>query len=209
MEKKLAKPQFIKVQKLENGYDGYNVKVKVVSVERTTSKTGDLEIVRAVVGDDTAVANAFFKGDNAKLIEKGNVIAIRNGRIKFIKNHISLEVDIFGRITKESDEIKVNPENNISEKEIIKRRNNKPRRDDRKDDGNRRKPRREDEDRPRRDVNRKFENKPKRNFREEKKEEGGERARTNWTKIGQIEPGDDELNIIAKVHCFINIGCFS
>ena len=61
-----------------------------MSVERTTSKTGDLEIARAVVGDETGVANAFFKGDNAKLIDKGQVIAIRNGRIKLIKNHISL-----------------------------------------------------------------------------------------------------------------------
>ena len=168
MEKKLAKPHFIKVQKLENGYDGYNVKVKVVSVERTTSKTGDLEIARAVVGDETGVANAFFKGDNAKLIDKGQVIAIRNGRIKLIKNHISLQVDLFGRITKETDEIKVNPENNISEKEITKRKNNRPR----KDDGHRRdnKPRRNDE-KPRREFNnKKFDGRsPKRNFREDKK----------------------------------------
>ena len=58
-----------------------------------------MAIVKAVVADETASANAFFKGDNVKLIKKGSVIAIRNGRIKYIKGHISLEVDMFGRIT--------------------------------------------------------------------------------------------------------------
>lgn len=56
-------------------------------------------MVRAVVADETGSANAFFKGDNVKLIKKDNVIAIRNGKIRLIKDHISLELDIFGRIT--------------------------------------------------------------------------------------------------------------
>lgn len=97
---KLQKPTFIKVKSLETAFDGYNVYVQVVSVEHTASKNGELEIARAVVGDETGVANAFFKGDTAKLIQVGEVIAIRNGRVKLIKNHISLEIDIFGRITK-------------------------------------------------------------------------------------------------------------
>jgi hypothetical protein len=57
-------------------------------------------MVDAVVGDETGISKAFFKGDNATHIEKGNVIAIRNGLKKFIKNFISLELDIFGRVTK-------------------------------------------------------------------------------------------------------------
>ena len=60
-------------------------------------------MVDAVIGDETASAKAFFKGDNAKLIQKGNVIAIRNGVKRFIKDHISLEVDLFGRVTLEKD----------------------------------------------------------------------------------------------------------
>jgi hypothetical protein len=56
-------------------------------------------MVRAVVADESGAANAFFKGDNAKLIKKDAVIAIRNGKIRLVKGHISLEVDIFGRIT--------------------------------------------------------------------------------------------------------------
>lgn len=47
-------------------------------------------MVRAVVADETGCANAFFKGDNAKLVKKDGVIAIRNGKIRLIKDHISL-----------------------------------------------------------------------------------------------------------------------
>jgi len=60
-------------------------------------------MVECVVADETGSAKAFFKGDNAKLIQKGNVIAIRNGLKRFIKDKISLEVDLFGRVTLEKD----------------------------------------------------------------------------------------------------------
>jgi hypothetical protein len=64
-------------------------------------------MIDAVVGDETGVAKAFFKGENANLIEKGKVVAIRNGVKKFIKNFISLELDIFGRVTSEKADITV------------------------------------------------------------------------------------------------------
>jgi hypothetical protein len=60
-------------------------------------------MVRCVVGDETATSNAFFKGEVAKLVAVGNVLAIRNGLKRFVKNFISLEVDIFGRVTLEKD----------------------------------------------------------------------------------------------------------
>jgi imidazolonepropionase-like amidohydrolase len=47
-------------------------------------------MIRAVVGDETGCANAFFKGDNTKFIKKDGVIAIRNGKIRQVKGHISL-----------------------------------------------------------------------------------------------------------------------
>lgn len=134
----LAKPQFGKVADLVHGRSGFNVYVKVVSAETTQSKEGNHTFVKAVVADETGAANAFFKGDSAKLINKGAVIAIRNGRIRFIKNHISLEIDIFGRITSETVEIKENTTNNISDKEIEKKRYNR--------DGDDRRPKREDRD---------------------------------------------------------------
>jgi hypothetical protein len=91
------------------------------------------------------------------LITEGKVIAIRNGTINFIKNRISLEVDIFGRITPETVEIKTtSTTNNISDKDIER----KPRRPRREGDdetrprreGEERRPRREGEERrPRRE----------------------------------------------------------
>jgi ssDNA-binding replication factor A large subunit len=99
MEGKLQKPVFVKVSSLENARDGYNVYVKVVSTEQSTSANQNFDMVKAVVADETGSASAFFKGDNAKLIKKDAVIAIRNGKIRIVKGHISLELDIFGRIT--------------------------------------------------------------------------------------------------------------
>lgn len=47
-------------------------------------------MVDCIVADETGAAKAFFKGDNAKLISEGKVIAIRNGVKRIIKGHISL-----------------------------------------------------------------------------------------------------------------------
>ena len=102
---KLSKPVFVKVNSLVDARHGYNVYVKVVSLEESKSNDGLTTFVRAVVADETAAVSAFFKGETTKLIKKGAVIAIRNGKVRIIKNHISLEIDIFGRITPENEEI--------------------------------------------------------------------------------------------------------
>jgi hypothetical protein len=98
----LRKPVFVKVKELEKLRSAYNTYVKVVSAEKSFIDTKDglkIPMVNAVVGDETGLAKAFFKGEHALLVEKGKVIAIRNGFKKFIKNFISLEIDLFGRIT--------------------------------------------------------------------------------------------------------------
>lgn len=150
MEGKLQKPVFVKVSSLENSRDGYNVYVKVISAEQSKNENQTVDMVKAVVGDETASANAFFKGDNAKLIKKDSVIAIRNGKIRLIKGHISLEVDIFGRITEEKVDITPSGDKNISEREIARRPRNNRREGDR-DEGDRRPRREEGERRPRRE----------------------------------------------------------
>lgn len=123
MERKLNKPQFVKLATLQSMRDGYNVYVKVVSVDKSVSQNGNYEVAKAIVADDSGCADAFFKEEDAKLINKDDVIAIRNGRVRLIKGHICLEIDIFGRLTPENIEIKPNTTNNISEKEF----NRKPR----------------------------------------------------------------------------------
>ena len=96
---KLDKPQFVKLNTLVDARNGYNVYVKVVKAEQAKSNDGLTTFVRAVVADETGSANAYFKGETVPLIKEGAVIAIRNGTIRLIKNHISLEIDIFGRVT--------------------------------------------------------------------------------------------------------------
>ena len=89
----LRKPEFVKVADLERGRSGYNVYVQVVSCEEREVETREgnkIKMIDAVVADDTGAAKAFFKGDHAKDIKKGSVIAIRNGVKKIIKGHISL-----------------------------------------------------------------------------------------------------------------------
>ena len=164
---------FCKIKDLAEGGNAYNVYVKVVSAEPKTVEEGRNPLMQAVVADETGSADAFFKGENVKLIKKGSVVAIRNGTIKYIKNHISLEVDLFGRITPETIDIKEIIDPNISANEIARkprrprsrnvrgdgrrgdrrndrrndydRRDNRRRNDDRRNDGYRREGRRNDD----------------------------------------------------------------
>jgi ssDNA-binding replication factor A large subunit len=75
-------------------------------------------MVDAVIADETGSAKAFFKGEAASLIERDNVVAIRNGVKRFVKDHISLEIDLFGRVTLEKGvTIATTSSYNISEAE--------------------------------------------------------------------------------------------
>ena len=119
-KKPLDKPKFIKVKDIEHSRSGYNVYVKVISAEHKTVDTREgakIPMVDCIVADETAAAKAFFKGESAALIQKGAVLAIRNGVKKFIKDHISLEIDLFGRLTSENVTVNASDAINISEVE--------------------------------------------------------------------------------------------
>ena len=111
---KLTKPHFIKVSDLVDARNGYNVYVRVTKTEESKSNDGQFTFIRAVVADETGCANAFFKGESAAIIKEGAVIAIRNGKIRLIKSHISLEIDDFGLVTLEKNTIEPSKELNIS-----------------------------------------------------------------------------------------------
>lgn len=137
------------------------MKVQVISVTKEALPVfGDKKttLVKAQVGDETAKADLFWRTETPDIIKEGKVIAIRNGRRQIVKGHISFQLDIFGRITEEKDEIKATGELNISEKELPKRENRERRNDDRE----RRPERRE---------------RTERGERAERREEGGERRR--------------------------------
>ena len=129
---KLQPPKWSKVKDLERGFHGYNVKVQVLTVEKEVlPHTGEKKVtlVKALVGDETGKANLLLRTENPELIAENKVIAIRNGRRQIVKGFISLQLDIFGRITEEKDEIKATGDLNISEKELPKREKRERRED--------------------------------------------------------------------------------
>lgn len=70
-------------------------------------------------GDETGVVDIRLKGNDTEGLEVGQVIAIRNGRIMIVKGHIRLEIDRWGKVTKE-DGVTIhstNQHNNISKHE--------------------------------------------------------------------------------------------
>jgi hypothetical protein len=117
------KPEFVKIKDIENGRSGYNVYVKVLEVKDHEILSKDdqsqkMDMIDVLVADETGAARAFFKGEQTKDIVVGVTIAIRNGARKIIKNRISLEVDLFGRVTVETVDIKPNTGYNISDVEV-------------------------------------------------------------------------------------------
>ena len=119
MEIQLRKPEFIKINQIQPVQHCYHVYCKVVSANHseTVGFNGKaISVVEGVVADETGSANFKLTGQNAKLIETGKVIALRNGRSNIVDEHLILELDQFGRCTEENDvNMKaVNTEKNIS-----------------------------------------------------------------------------------------------
>jgi len=115
----LTKPVFITADKLKPGQHGYNVFLKIEDVSHEKANRADgstLDIAEALCGDATASVRVRAIGDNAARLEKGKIIAIRNGRSEVFNQRMRLEVDRWGKIT---DEPKakidsVNTTNNLS-----------------------------------------------------------------------------------------------
>ena len=60
-----------------------------------------MKIADIVAGDDTGIVQVRLKDDITDSLEVGDVIAIRNGRVMIAKSHIRLEIDRWGKVTKE------------------------------------------------------------------------------------------------------------
>ncbi len=100
----LKKPVFTKIKDIKPAGHCYHVYGKVVSATTTdiTRASGDkVKVVEGVIADDSACANFHFEGPNADFVTVGATIAIRNGRSEVVNEHIRLEVDKFGKISKE------------------------------------------------------------------------------------------------------------
>lgn len=108
----LSQPKFCKISDIRPGQHCYNVYCKVLSVEenvRVNSKGEDVKMVVGIVGDETGCAKFKFVSERAEEVKKGNIIAIRNGKSVVIDEKIELQIDSFGKISKENVKIeKVN-----------------------------------------------------------------------------------------------------
>ena len=100
----LQKPTFTKIKDINAGHHCYHVYGKIVKAtpSETTRASGDkVNIVEGVIADETGCASFHFEGTNIDQIIQGAVVAIRNGRSEVVNEHIRLEVDKFGKISRE------------------------------------------------------------------------------------------------------------
>jgi len=58
-------------------------------------------ILDLLCADDTASVDVRLKGTDIQGLAEGDIIAIRNGRIMIVNGHIRLEIDRWGKVTKE------------------------------------------------------------------------------------------------------------
>jgi len=105
--KKLNKPKYGKVKDLKPGVHGFNVYLKIVSLEEVQDlKRADGTSIPQIValgGDETGVVRIRLLGENSKLLEKGKIVAVRNGRSEVFREKMRLEVDKWGKVTGEPD----------------------------------------------------------------------------------------------------------
>ena len=100
----LKKPVFTKIRDIKPAghcYHVYGKVIKATSSEITRASGDKVKIVEGVIADDTASAAFHFEGPNVDLVTTGATIAVRNGRSEVVDEHIRLEIDKFGKISKE------------------------------------------------------------------------------------------------------------
>ena len=129
MAESLKKPIFCKVADIKPGKHCYHVYAKIVEVRHTEreGKKNTVKVAEGVLGDETAVANFKFTGEQCDMLKEGAVVAIRNGLSSVVSEHILLEVDKFGLVTLEKDQsiTSVNKDQNISKNAYVPREQSK------------------------------------------------------------------------------------
>lgn len=105
--------------------NGATLRLKVVdsTTETITTRKGEnIKQVKGVLGDSTAVINFRVAREFADLIEKNKVYLFTNVKSAVFKGHHQIELDKFGKIAEEKENINtVNNSRNLSEVEIPRR----------------------------------------------------------------------------------------
>jgi len=116
----LRKAVFTTLDKLEPGSKGHNLVLKVVStnvvLERTRTDNSRVKIAEALVGDNTGVIMLTARNNQIAVVQPGQTIIVRNGKVDMFKGFMRLAVDKWGKLEKATEPatFEVNESNNLS-----------------------------------------------------------------------------------------------
>jgi hypothetical protein len=135
----VRQPDYMNVEDLEPELSGFNLKVKLCSLEVVCDKTlsDESRYARAlgIISDSTAAVVLVAKDDQVDLIP-GQSYSIRNAKVIMFKGWIRVEVGEWGKIESVNEEIKPNTKTNVSktEYELVDNNNQKQKEKDNKED---------------------------------------------------------------------------
>ncbi len=119
----MIEAQDVIVENLRPGLKSINVKFKVENIsderEVVSRKTGEtLRVTEALVGDSSGSILLSLWNDDIDKVEEGHVYKLNNGYTTIFKGSLRLNVGRYGSLEEaaEGEELKVNSENNLSDK---------------------------------------------------------------------------------------------
>lgn len=117
--KKLRKPKWISVAKIDPDSRGVNIFVKVVKILGVVESKADEKITEVVIGDDSGVLTLRARGEQVAACEPGQILRIQNARVVMVKGFIRLVVTKWGVVKPAPDHEDINPKvgNDISSTE--------------------------------------------------------------------------------------------
>lgn len=111
----------VKVDELTPESKRVNIVVKVLEIgeeKEVSSRTGgSRSLAEALVGDETASVLMTLWEDQIHQVEEGNVLQIDNGFMSLVRGHLRLNVGRYGSMSTVDDDLEVNEELNISDRE--------------------------------------------------------------------------------------------
>merc|ERR1719273_1737569 len=120
--KKLRTPVYIKINQLQPGTRGHNIKAKVDQIknvlERPRRDGSTLTIAEVLIGDETGCVLFTARNEQIEMIKDAKEIILRNCKVEMFKGFMRLAVDMWGLIEKTSGNIsKIDLTNNLSDTE--------------------------------------------------------------------------------------------
>ena len=114
----LKKPIFTHMKNVNPSASGANVFAKILSVKKVEDALRNSEgkvLTEVLLGDSTASAILNLTDPKYDDLKAGDVVALRNLKVVVVKGFVRLEIDPWGKITKENFDIpEVNRDFNVS-----------------------------------------------------------------------------------------------